>query len=98
MRPIEDGCRATRSHTLFSRCRAARVQQHSQFDVITGDYIIQWKTVFVAVLDTRKAFDSVWIDGLLYKLYQKEIASSVELSKGATQWRSEGLQRPGANA
>ena len=33
------------------------------------------KTVFVAFLDTRKAFDSVWIDGLLYNLYQKEIDS-----------------------
>ena len=33
------------------------------------------KTVYVAFLDTRKAFDSVWIDGLLYKLYQKEIDS-----------------------
>ena len=35
------------------------------------------KTVFVAFLYTRKAFDSVWIDGLLYKLYQKEIDSKL---------------------
>ena len=33
------------------------------------------KTVYVAFLDTRKVFDFVWIDGLLYKLYQKEIDS-----------------------
>ena len=41
------------------------------------------KTVYVAFLDTRKAFDSVWIDGLLYKLYQKEIDSKLcRIAKG----------------
>ena len=28
-------------------------------------------TVYVAFLDTRKAFDTVWIDGMLYRLYQE---------------------------
>ena len=38
---------------------------------------VNGQTVFVAFLGTRKAFDTVWIDGLLYKLYQKDIDSKL---------------------
>ena len=66
---------------LFSGCCAESLQQLTQFTVITRDYIthnrVNGNTVFVAFLDTRKAFDSVWIDGLLYKLYQKDIDSKL---------------------
>lgn len=28
-------------------------------------------TVYVAYLDTRKAFDTVWIEGMLYRLWEE---------------------------
>ncbi len=35
--------------------------------------IEQGNSVYVCSLDLRKAFDSVWIDGLLYRPYEMEI-------------------------
>ncbi len=50
--------------------------------------IEQASSVYVCSLDLRKAFDSVWIDGLLYRLYEIEIDSKLwrlirELYSGA---------------
>ena len=36
------------------------------------------KKVFVSYFDVSKAFDTVWINGLFYKLYQKGISSMLE--------------------
>ena len=41
------------------------VQESVAYAISKGD------TVHAAFLDTKKAFDSVWTDGLLYKLYMK---------------------------
>ena len=53
---------------LFAGCCAESIYYMQQLTQFVGTIALNranGKTVFVAFLDTRKAFDSVWIDGLL---------------------------------
>jgi len=64
-----------KANNVMCELQGAGVSQCSSVDVVAllqetvSYYTEKGETVYVVLMDVAKAFDSVWVEGLLYKLY-----------------------------